>query len=810
MTRSPLPLASEPAAATAEPAATTTEPRAPGLATIELPVSGMTCASCQARVQKTLGKQPGVSEATVNLLMENATVTYNPLVIGPDALIRAIRDTGYDAALPKPARSPLTAVTEDDAARDARYSALKIRALWSLVLGSVVMLASMPLAHGPSNGHAHGADPLTAWLAQWLDAPIRAAIPWLYAVDRSVLLGISLVLSVVILGWAGREFFTRGWTAVRHGGPDMNSLVALGTGAAFLYSLVATFWPTLFAEQGIAPAVYYEAAALIIALVLLGRMLEARATRQTASSLRALVALQPPQARVMRDGQEVELAVEAIHPGEVVFVRPGERIPTDGVISSGDTAADESMLTGESFPVAKKPGDFVIGGSVNRSSAFQYRATTLGSDSVLARIVRLMRDAQGTRAPTQALADRVSAVFVPAVVAAAVIAFVVWMIAADTARLTWATHAAVTVLIIACPCAMGLAVPTAVMVATGKGADLGALFKGAAALEHLDDVDTVVLDKTGTITQGTPTVTDVVPAAGFDETSLFTLAASLERGSEHPLASAFLTAATERGLTLTAPESATSVAGLGLTGVVDGRGAAIGNQQLMDDWSVDTAPLREAADGLAAAGKTVAYVSVDGTLAGAVAISDPLRPTARETIAAFRKRGLDVVLLTGDSERAAQAVAREAGIDRVIARVLPEGKVAEIRRLQAAGHRVAMIGDGINDAPALAQSDVGIAMGSGTGVAIAAADVTLMRPDLRAVVAAMDLSRKTRVTMRQNLFWAFVYNVIGIPIAAGVLYPAYGILLSPVIASAAMALSDVFVVGNSLRLGAYRPSIGAT
>jgi Cu+-exporting ATPase len=772
------------------------------LATIELPVSGMTCASCQSRLQKVLGKQDGVSGATVNLLMENATVTYDPLVTGPDALIGAITKTGYGATLPKPRRSPLDAVTDDDAERQERYHGLRTRAAWAFVLGLVVMLLSSPLmGHA---GHSHTADWLAVWLARVFDAPVRAALPWLYNIDRPVLLGLSLVLTTIILAWAGREFFTRGWVAVRHGSADMNTLVALGTGVAFVYSVVATFWPGMFAESGIAPDVYYEAVAMIIGLVLVGRTLEARATRQTAEALRSLVALQPPRARVMRDGRELELAIEEIHPGEVVYVRPGERIPTDGAIVSGETAVDESMLTGESMPVAKHPRDRVIGGTVNRSGAFQYRATSLGADSVLARIVRLMREAQGTRAPTQALADRVSAVFVPSVLAIAIVTFVVWYLAVDVSPLARAMHAAVTVLIIACPCAMGLAVPTAVMVATGRGAAMGALFKGGEALERLDDVDTIVLDKTGTVTEGQPRVTDIVAVAPYDETQLLRYAASLERGSEHPLASAVLAAAAARDIALDPPENATSVAGRGLTGVVGGLGVAIGNAVLMADWTVDIGALREREESFAADGKTVSYVAIDGMLAGLFAVADPIRATSRAAIAAFRARGIDVVLLTGDTTLAANAIARDAGVERVIAGVLPEGKVAEVKRLQEQGHRVAMVGDGVNDAPALAQADVGIAMGSGTDVAIAAADITLMRADLRVVSSAMALSHRTRRTMHQNLFWAFVYNVIGIPIAAGVLYPAYGILLSPVIGSAAMALSDVFVVGNSLRLRGFR------
>jgi Cu+-exporting ATPase len=791
---------------TAAPIAPSASATPAGLATIELPVSGMTCAACQSRVQKTLGNADGVEAATVNLLLENATITYDPLVTGPSALIQAIRDTGYDAELPRPSVSPLNTVTDDDAAREVRYTALRWRALVAVALGFIVMLLSMPLMHLGGSDHAHGADPLTAFLATYLDAPIARVMPWLYTIDTSVLLYGSLILTTISIGWAGRAFFVRGWAAVRHGGADMNTLVALGVGAAYIYSLAATFFPQWFTTSGIQPAVYYEAGALIIGLVMVGNLLEARATRQTASALRALVALQPPKARVDRNGTEIEVGIEELHPGEVILVRPGERVPTDGVLVSGETAVDESMLTGESMPVKKIAASTLIGGTINRTGAIRYRATTLGGDSVLARMVRLMREAQGTRAPTQRLADRVSAIFVPTVVAIAVVTFIVWFFAVDANPLQRALHAAITVLIIACPCAMGLAVPTAVMVATGKGAELGALFKGGEALERLDDVTTIVLDKTGTVTEGAPTVTDLEVIGSADAETVLRTVASLEQDSEHPLAQAFVLAARTKGLALTTPERATAVAGRGLQGIVSGQGVAIGNAALMAEWSVDITAFATRAAALADEGKTVSYVAIDGALAGLVAVADPLRSTSKEAIAGFRARGLEVVMLTGDNERAAQAIAKAAGIDRVVAGVLPEGKVAEIKRLQAEGRVVAMVGDGINDAPALAQSDIGIAMGSGTDVAMAAADITLMRADLRAVSHAMQLATRTRKTMRQNLFWAFVYNIIGIPIAAGVLYPTYGILLSPIIASAAMALSDVFVVGNSLRLRGFRAS----
>jgi Cu+-exporting ATPase len=601
----------------------------------------------------------------------------------------------------------------------------------------------------------------------------------------------------------------------------MNTLVAVGTGAAFLYSVIATVAPGFFVAHGVAPDVYYEAVVIIIALILTGNAFEARAKRNTSAALRALAQLQPKTARVLRPmpdaGEaEVDLPVDAVRVDDVVLVRPGERVPVDGLVVSGHSAVDESMLTGESMPVAKDVGDRVIGGTVNGTGAFRFRATTLGADGVLAQIVKLMRDAQGSRAPIQALADRVSAIFVPTVVSLAIATFVAWFVAVHSAgaapaqAAVRAFAAAIAVLIIACPCAMGLAVPTAVMVATGKGAELGVLIKGGEALQRAGDVTTVVLDKTGTVTEGRPAVTDVVTVPNDGRRTpdeLLSLVASVESSSEHPLADAVVRRAREAGLDVRAPEVFASHTGRGATGVVGGTAVAVGNARLMAEWAVDVAPLRAEADRLAGEGKTPMYVAVgspsqagERELAAVIAVADPIKPTSRDAIARLRAMGLDVVLLTGDNRRTADAVARAAGVDRVVADVLPDGKVAEITRLQQGGRVVAMVGDGINDAPALAQADVGIAIGTGTDVAVEAADVALMRGDLAGVSHAIGLSRRTMRTMRQNLFWAFAYNVVGIPVAAGVLYPAFGLLLSPILASAAMAFSSVSVVSNSLRL----------
>jgi len=786
-------------------------PAATGKVTI--PVSGMTCAACSSRVQRALSRTPGVSEASVNLMLKNAVVAYDARAVTPEQLVERIRETGYGAELASPDRTAFEEQEAQDRAQEEEFRELRAKALVSLAAAVVGMVVSMPVMSAmamAAHGHARGgpSDPFMRWSMEVVDPWLSRVFPWLYTVSPRVLVLALLAVTLGVMLWAGRHFYTRAWAAFRHHSADMNTLVAVGTGAAFLFSVVATFFPGFFIARGVTPDVYYEAVLFIIGLILVGNMFEARAKRQTSAALRALAELQPRTARVLRDGAEAEIPVEAVTHGDVVVVRPGERIPVDGEIVSGSSAVDESMLTGESLPVEKKTGDAVIGGTINRTGAFRYRARNLGADSVLSQIVRLMRDAQGSRAPIQRLADRISGIFVPIVMSLAVLTFVVWFVAAPEPSLIPAFAAAVAVLIIACPCAMGLAVPTAVMVATGKGAQLGVLIKGGEALQRARDVSVVVLDKTGTVTEGRPTVTDLVlaPAArgAWTEDSLLRLAASLEAGSEHPLADAIVRQARDRGVELAEAEGFQSVTGRGATGVVDGHALAIGNEALMADYAVDVAPLRADAERLAAQGRTPVYVNVDGALAGLVAVADPIRESSREAIRRLRTMGLEVVMLTGDNRRTAEAVAREAGIDRVVAEVLPEGKVAEVKRLQTRGKVVAMVGDGVNDAPALAQADVGVAIGTGTDIAMEASDVTLMRGDLRGVASAIELSRRTLRTMKQNLFWAFVYNVVGIPVAAGVLYPAFGILLSPILASAAMAFSSVSVVMNSLRLRAAR------
>jgi P-type Cu+ transporter len=731
---------------------------------IAFPVTGMTCAACQSRVQRALASQPGVIDASVNLLTNSAAVRYDPATVGPQQLINAVRATGYDAELPttdESAPGPDPAQEEAEV-REAR--ALTIKAAVSVAAGAIAMLLSMLLMGSP--------------LANY----------------------VLLALTALVLAWAGRDIYRRAWRAIRHGSADMNTLIALGTGSAFLYSLVATIAPSLFTRNAISADVYYEAVILIIGLVLAGRAIEARARRQTSAALRKLVTLLPPNARVEQDGAWIEKPLAEVRSGEIVVVRPGERIPVDGIVIDGATDIDESMLTGEPLPVARTVGDAVVGGTFNTTGSVRFRATSVGADSVLARIVRLMRDAQSSRAPIQRLADSVSAVFVPVVVGIAIATFLAWYFLADTAALPRAIAAAVSVLIIACPCAMGLAVPTAVMVATGRGAELGLLIKGGEILQRAGDVDTVVLDKTGTVTEGAPAVKRVIALGSVEEREILSAAASLEKHSEHPVAAAVVRAALDGDIPLDPATSFRSHTGSGVTGIVRDRQVAVGNLQLMRELKLNVDGLAESVARKLVVGGSELYVAVGGQIAGLIIVADAIRPSSREAVKKLRAMKIDVVLLTGDRRPAAEMVAGEVGIDRVVAEVLPQHKVEEIRRLQSTNRVVAMVGDGINDAPALAQSDVGISMPKGTDIAIEASDIALMRSDLRGVPTAIALSRRTMTTMKQNLFWAFVYNVIGIPIAAGVLFPVTGLMLSPIIASAAMALSSVSVVTNSLRL----------
>ena len=779
---------------------------------VTIPVTGMTCAACQSFIQKTLGAQGGVQDANVNLMLNNATVTFDPGVTSISSLVDTIRSTGYGAEAPSLNPSVLAAQEEHDIEQLREYRQSRLKATVSLIAGSIAMVLSMPLMTvGSAGGMERMKDPLMSWNMRVIDPVLRRMLPWIYRLNDNAIRWFLFALAAFILGWAGRRFFTKAWSALLHKTADMNTLVALGTGAAFLYSAASTIAPGFFLAHGIAPDVYFEAAILIVGFVLSGNALESRAKGQTASALRKLVQLQPKTATVLREGAKLDLPVELIQEGDVVLVRPGERIPTDGKVISGRSSVDESMLTGESLPIEKTAQDRVMGGTLNQNGSFQYRANSVGAGSTLAQIVRLLRDAQGSRAPIQRIADRVSAIFVPAVLGIAVVTFGAWRIFAPHAGVMQAFAAAVTVLVIACPCAMGLAVPTAVMVATGRGAHYGILIKGGEALQRMEKIDTVVLDKTGTITAGRPQVTDVLLASHYSgsstqqdarsaEDALIRTASALEYSSEHPLAEAVVRYARERDLAVPQAQGFESLTGYGVLGMVQGTVAMIGNSALMARYSIVTDSLQAAGTRLAEEGKTPLWVAIDGKLAGVVAIADTIKPTSIQAVLQMHAEGLRVVMLTGDNERTARAIAREAGIDEVIAGVLPAGKVDAIKRLQERHHVVAMVGDGVNDAPALAQADVGLTMASGSDIAMEAGDVTLMRSDLTGVAAAIALSRGTMRVMRQNLFWAFIYNVIGIPLAAGALYPVFGLLLSPVIASAAMALSSFSVVTNSLRL----------
>jgi Cu+-exporting ATPase len=704
---------------------------------VTIQVDGMVCAACQAHVQHALDETPGVAKAAVNLMTGQAVVAFDPQTVTPEKLVESIRDTGYDASLPRAGRTAIEEQEEREREQVAEARELTVKAAMSFAAGALAMGASMAYMHSAA--------------AQWAMA----------------------ALTVFVMTWAGGRIYAGAWKSVRHGSADMNALIALGTGAAFLYSLAVTAAPGFFHSRDLAADVYYEAAVLILAFVIAGRAMEARAKRQTTSALRKLIHLQPATARVVQNGSESELPVAVVQPGDMIVVRPGEKIPVDGEVVDGSSYIDESMLTGEPAPVKKERGASVIGGTVNTTGSFRYRATALGEASVLSRIVNLMRQAQGSRAPIERLADKISGVFVPVVVALALITFAGWMFSGGGA-IRGAT-AAVAVLIIACPCAMGLAVPTAVMVASGRGAEMGLLIKGGEALEKLHRVDTIVLDKTGTVTEGRPRVTE----ATLDDAAL-RLAAAAERRSEHPLARAVVEFAGSRGVAVPEAQDFRSITGKGVWARVEDRDILVGTQAFLREHGVE-------------ASATGILVAIDGKFAGSLQVSDPIRPDAPAAIAEFRRLGLDVVLLTGDVQTNAEAVAHAAGIQKVIAGVLPDGKVAEIRKLQQQGRRVAMVGDGINDAPALAQAEIGIAMGSGTDIAIEAGDVTLLRSGLAGVAQAIGLSRVTWNVMRQNLAWALGYNVLAIPAAA------FG-FLSPVIASAAMAMSSVSVVANSLRL----------
>ncbi len=771
--------------AQAQPRTATLQPD--GAARCDIEIGGMSCAACASRVEKGLAKLDGVASASVNFATKVATVRFDPRLTSPEAFARAVIDLGYEVAGATPDeqhphaqhasghRAPPAPHADhhaDDSHRD-----LLTRTIVGASLSLPVLVIAMSHARIGAFNHP--------W-ATWLQA----------------------ILTTPVVLWCGSRFYTSAWKSLRHLHANMDTLVALGTGAAYLYSLAATIRPAWFTPSG-APHdhtvdVYYEAAGVVIVLVLLGKTLEARATGRTTAAIRRLLSIQPRTARVRRHAVESDLPIEQVVPGDMVVVRPGERIPVDGRVVEGRSSLDESMLTGESLPVDKAPGDEVFGATVNTAGVLVVEATRVGADSTIQQVVRIVQEAQGSKAPIARMADRVSAVFVPVVLAISLVTFIAWLLLAPPAdRLSLGVVASVAVLVIACPCALGLATPTAIMVGTGVGAERGILFRNAGALELAQRTTVVVLDKTGTVTEGRASVVAVIPAPGVEPHELLRVAASAESMSEHPLGAAIVRHAREQGVPIPSPSDVRVHPGFGIEAFIDGVPVVVGRASLLEERSipVSLAPRAQAA---ADTGCTPIHVAIGGREGGIITLADTVRPSSQEAIDTLRSMGIRTVLLTGDNERTALAVAAQVGIETVIAGVLPAGKADAVRALQREGQTVAMVGDGINDAPALAVADVGIAMGAGTDLAIETAGITLMGGDLRAVPRAIALSRATVARIRQNLFWAFIYNILGIPIAAGVLYPFTGMLLSPVIASAAMSLSSVSVVANSLRLRSVR------
>jgi len=815
------------------------------LSRIDIPVTGMTCASCVRRVERTLSGKQGVAQASVNFAAEKASVTYEPAATSPEKLIGAIRDAGYGADV-RETTFGVTSMTCASCVGRVERALKKVPG----VLETSVNLATEKATVGYIAGEVEPRDlekavegagygvvredegssvedshereyrklkrdfPLAVTLTALI---LLGSLPMMLGLEPPIpMMWLSLMLLVLatpVQFWAGRRFYRGAWGALKHGQANMNTLVVIGTSAAYLYSAVAALAPQLFAAGR--ADVYFDTSSLIITLILLGRLLEARAKGRTNEAIKKLAGLQARTARVVHGGEEVDVPVEDVEVGDIVVVRPGENIPVDGRVLSGESAVDESMITGESIPVTKREGDEVIGATVNKTGSFRIQATKVGRETALAQIMRMVEEAQGSKAPIQRLADRISGVFVPVVIVIAAITFFVWLALGPEPAFTHALLNTVAVLIIACPCAMGLATPTSIMVGTGKGAERGILVKGGEALEEAHKLTTVVLDKTGTLTRGEPRLTDVIPSNGFSADELLALAAAAERRSEHPLGEAIVAGAKERGLDLPEPEDFDAPTGRGVRATVSGKTVLVGSRTLMEEWGVPEDGLASRFEELTASGKTPMFVAVDGEVAGLVTVADVVREESKEAVDLLHRMGLEVVMLTGDNRRTAEVIARELGIERVLAEVMPEDKESEIRKLQKEGKRVAMVGDGINDAPALARADVGVAIGTGTDVAMEAGDLTLISGDVRGVARAIGLSKATVRNIEQNLFWAFAYNVALIPVAAGVLYPLisdggvpevlkpvlgeYG-FLNPVLAAVAMTLSSVTVVSNALRL----------
>jgi len=804
-----------------------------------IPVKGMTCVNCAAAIQKDLSKLTGVMNANVNYANEKAVVEFDPSSVGLLQFISSINESGY------------TAVTEQitiplidlDASRENELT--KIVSAIDGVLKSSVNVSSqtVTIEYVPSQiglrdirraieregfrlpAHIEGRSSvdiesearekeLSELRTKLIVSAVLSALvfigsfqdmlPFIQILPQRIMWMVLFVLTTPIQFWAGRNFYQNAFASIKHGSTNMNTLVVVGTSSAYLYSAAITFFPSLFPMHGGHGGAYYDTSAVIITLILFGKFLEARAKTSAGDAIRKLINLQPRTARVLREGKEQDIPVEEVEAGELIIVRPGERVPVDGVIRTGYSSLDESMLTGESLPVDKKAGDLVIGATINKTGSFTFEATKVGKDTMLAQIIRMVQEAQGSKAPIQRLADYISSIFVPTVISISVVTFLLWyFFGTSNDRFTFALLNFIAVLIIACPCAMGLATPTAIMVGTGKGAESGILFKNAESLERAQSITTIVLDKTGTLTQGKPVVTDIV-SIGMADNEILHFAASAEKNSEHPLAESIVQRALDLNIMVDTPIDFQALPGHGIEAMIGEHNVLLGNQKLMTDKSISLVSLLEHAERLSSQGKTPMFVAVGNKAVGIIAVADTPKEHSKEAIAILKQQGLEVVMLTGDNRRTAEAIARELGIDRVLAEVLPQDKMDNVKKLQAEGKIVAMVGDGINDAPALTQADVGIAIGTGTDVAIEASDVTLIKDDLRVVATAMRLSRRTMSTIKQNLFWAFFYNIIGIPVAAGVLYPFFHILLNPMFASAAMAFSSVSVVTNSLRLRKFR------
>lgn len=740
-------------------------------------IEGMTCASCAQTIEKATQKLRGVNLSSVNLTTEKLVVEYDPGMVNLTDIIKAVMDSGYEAH-----EEVATADTVD---QDKEKKQKEIKSLWNRFLISALFTA--PLLY-IAMGHL-------------VNAPLPDFINPMMNPEAFAIVQLVLTLPVVVVN---SKIYRNGFKALSKGHPNMDSLISLGTSAAFLYGVFATVM-IFRGEVAYANELYYETAAVILALIVLGKYLETLTKGKTSEAIKKLMGLAPKTALVVRNGKESEISIDEVVVGDIIVVRPGGKMPVDGVVIEGLTSVDESMLTGESIPVEKSVGDAIIGASINKNGTIRYKATKVGKDTALSQIIKLVEDAQGSKAPIAKMADIISGYFVPIVIAIAILSAIAWYFAGQTG--VFALTIAISVLVIACPCALGLATPTAIMIGTGKGAEHGVLFKSGTALETTHKLNTIVFDKTGTITEGKPKVTDIITAEGISETELLTLSASAEKGSEHPLGEAIMNSAEEKGLAFLKTETFNAIPGHGIEVTINGQHLLLGNKKLMDEWHIGLGNLASASDALASQGKTPMYIAKDGKIAGIIAVADTVKESSLRAIKKLHKMGIEVAMITGDNKRTAEAIAKQVGIDRVLSEVLPEDKANEVKKLQDEGKKVGMVGDGINDAPALAQADVGIAIGSGTDVAIESADVVLMRSDLMDVPTAVELSKSTIRNIKENLFWAFAYNIFGIPFAMGVVYAFGGPLLSPVIAAAAMSFSSISVLLNALRLKGFQPSV---